>query len=86
MLRGFGKRVPLDQNVFAAKFILWIAAFRRVAMRLHAVMKIENLRGIAERRIDFLFRPDIKGAFGVLGFAVFEKTVGVLRGKESAFL
>ena len=55
MLRGLGDRMPFDQNIFAAKFILRIASFGRVSVRLHAVMKIENLRGIAERGVDFFF-------------------------------
>src|SRR5205823_9073626 len=77
MLRRLGDCVPLDQNIFAAKFILWIASFRGVAMRLHAVMKIENLGGITEGCVDFFFCPDIKRAFAVLRFAMLEKAVGV---------
>ncbi len=66
MLRGLRGRVPLDQNIFAAKFILRIAAFRRVSMRLHAIMKVKNLGGIAKRGVDLFFRPDIKRAFDTL--------------------
>src|SRR6266480_6729052 len=86
MLRRLGDGVPLDQNIFATKFILWIASFRGVAMRLHAVMKIENLGGITEGCVDFFFCPDIKRAFAVLRFAMLEKAIGVFRGKKSAFL
>ena len=36
MFRGLCNCVALDQNVFAAKLLLRIAALRGVAMRLHA--------------------------------------------------
>ena len=60
MLRRFRNRVALDQNIFAAEFVLRIASFRRVAVRLHAVMKFENLSGIAQRFVDFVFRSRCK--------------------------
>jgi hypothetical protein len=63
MLRRLCYRVPLDQNIFAAEFIVRIASLRRVAVRLHAVMEIENLSGITQCRVDFFFRPDIECAF-----------------------
>src|SRR6266403_2954838 len=43
VLRSLGKSVPLDQNILAAEFIVRIASFRRVTVRLDAVMKIKNL-------------------------------------------
>src|SRR6266436_5041438 len=66
-LRGLGNRVALDQDILAAKFVLRVAAFGRVAVRLHVVMKIEHLRRLAERGVDFLFRPDVERAFGIFG-------------------
>ena len=67
MLRGLNNRMPLDQDILTAKLVLWVAAFGRVAVRLHAVMKIEHLRGLAERGVDFLFRPNVERAFGGFG-------------------
>src|SRR5437667_2856919 len=67
MLRGLGHPMPLDQDILTAKFVLRVAAFGRVAVRLHAVMKIEYLRGLAERGVDFLFRPNVERAFGGFG-------------------
>src|SRR5438477_6475276 len=91
MLRGLGDRMPLDQYIFAAKFILWIASFRRISVRLHAVVKIENLRGVAERRVNFFFCPNVKRAFGVFPMAGvtapgYSWAVGIFGGKKSAFL
>src|SRR5947209_4037902 len=86
MLRGLGNRVALYQNVFAAEFILRVASFWRVAVGFDAVMKFEERRIVAERGLDFLFRPNIKRAFTVLRFPVFEKAVGVLGRKKPAIL
>ena len=69
MLCRFRNGVTLDQNIFAAEFILRIAPFRRISVRLNTVMKIENLGGIAQRCVDLLFRPDIECAFGRLRVA-----------------
>ena len=55
VLRGLCDRMALNQNIFAAEFILRIAPFRRISMGLHAIMKIENLGDIPQRSIDFLF-------------------------------
>ena len=83
-------RVPLDQNIFAAKFILRVASFRRVAVRLHAIMEIENLSGIAERVVDFFFCPDVERAFGGLPLAGitdpgYNRAVGIFGGEKAAF-
>ena len=43
-----------------------VASFRCVAVRLDAVMKIENLGRISECIVDFFFCPDIERAFGGL--------------------
>src|SRR5439155_23935656 len=51
-LRGLGNRVALDQDVLAAKFVLRVAAFGRVAVWLHAVVKIEHLGSVAQRGVD----------------------------------
>ena len=85
MFRRFGNRVALDQNIFAAKFILRIASFRRVTVRLHSVVKFKHRRLIAERGVDLFIGPNIKRAFAVLGFPMFEKTVRIFGGKNSAF-
>src|SRR6476660_6958011 len=66
MQSGLGNCVALDQNVFTAEFIVRIASFRRVAVRLDAVMEIENLGRISECIVDLFFRPNIEGAFGGL--------------------
>ena len=91
MLCGFRNRVTLNQNIFAAEFILRIAPFRRVSVRLNAVMEIENLGGIAERGIDLFFRPDVECAFGGLRVAAvsirgYNGTVGIFGRKKAAFL
>src|SRR5437667_12184422 len=65
-LRGLGNRVALDQDIFAAKFVLRVAAFGRVAVRLHAVMKIEHLRRLAQRGVDFFLSPNVESAFAFL--------------------
>src|SRR5205823_9848226 len=90
MLRGLCNRVAFDQNVFATELVLWIASFRRVAVRLHAVMEIKNLSSIAQRIVDLFFCPDIKGAFGCLPVAGIVdpgyNTVGIFSREKSAFL
>ena len=90
MLRGLGDRVPLDQYIFAAKFVLRIASFRRVAVRLHAVVKIEKLGSVTDRRVDLLFRPYVKRAFGLPVAGILDPgyngAVSVLRREISAFL
>ncbi len=68
---------------------MWVASFRRVAVRLHAVMEIENLSGIANRFVDFLFRPDVENAFGGLPVTGITdpgySAVGIFGGEKSAF-
>ena len=66
MLGGLRDRVAFDQNIFATEFIVRIASFRRVAVRLHAVMEIENFSGIADRCVDFFFSPNIERTFSGL--------------------
>src|SRR5205814_2835145 len=68
VFRSLQNGVPFDEDVFAAEFIMGIASFRCVAVRLHAVMEIENLTGIAEHIVDFFSCPDVESAF--LGLAV----------------
>ena len=63
MLRRFRNRVTLNQNIFTAEFILRIAAFRRISVRLNPVMEVKMSAAFAQRCIDLLFRPDIKCAF-----------------------
>src|SRR5579864_9263682 len=84
MLRCFANRVPLDENIFAAKFVVGIAAFRRVAMRLNTEMKFENVGIAPECIVDLLLRPNVKRSLSVIGFAMFDQAVGVFRGKEAA--
>src|SRR5437667_3853050 len=84
-------RMAFNQNIFAAEFIMRIASFRRVAVSLHAVVKIENLSGIAKRFVDFFFAPDVERAFGgllVTGITDpgYNWAVGVFGGEEAAFL
>ena len=59
-----------------------IASVRGVAVRLDAVMEIENLRRISQRIIDLLFRPDIECALGGFGMTAVSargyRAVGVL--------
>ena len=91
MLRGLCNRVAFDQNVFATELVLWIASFRRVAVRLHAVMEIKNLSSIAQRIVDLFFCPDVKGAFLCLHVAAvsarsYNGAVGIFSGEEAAFL
>ena len=57
-------RMAFDQNIFAAELIVRITSFGRVAVRLHGVMEIKNLSGIAECVVDFFFCPDVESAFG----------------------
>jgi hypothetical protein len=38
---------------------------RDIAVRLDAVMIIENAGGRSERRVDFLLAPDIESALGL---------------------
>src|SRR6267378_8377063 len=83
--------MTLNQDVFAAEFILGIASFRRVSVCLHAVMEIENLSGITKRSVDLFFRPDIECALLGLCVAVvvargYKGAIGVFGGEESAFL
>src|SRR4029450_832847 len=49
-------------------------------------MKIKDLDGIAKRRVDLFFRPNIERAFSMFRFAMLKKAVGVFGGKISAFL
>ena len=84
-------RVTLDQNIFTAEFIVRIASFRRVSMRLHAVMEIENLSGIAKRFVDVFLCPNVERAFGGLAVpgiadAGCNWAVCIFGGKKSAFL
>src|SRR6266496_3447111 len=73
-------------NCFAVSaFVLWIASFRRVSMRLHAIVEIENLSGVAKRRVALFFRPNIERAFSMFRFAMLKKAVGVFGRKKSAF-
>ncbi len=46
-----------------SKFSLRIAPLRRVALRLDAVLVIEELGVLPERLVDFLLRPNVKRAF-----------------------
>jgi hypothetical protein len=82
MPSGLTNRASLDQNVFSAEFIVRIASFRRVTVRLDAVMKIENLGRISERIVDLFFCPDIECAFGGFDMAAVSargyRAVGVL--------
>ena len=39
MLGGLGDAMPFDQDILAAELALRIAARRRVAVRLHAIME-----------------------------------------------
>ena len=64
LLSGICYRATFDQNIFATEFIVRIASLGRVAVRLHAVMEIENLSGVAKCVVDFFFCPDVKRAFG----------------------
>jgi len=79
MLRRLGKRVSLNQNIFAAKFILRVAPFRRVTVRLDAEVKLAYCGVGTEGVVDLFFRPDIKRALAVLRPSVLEKAVRVLR-------
>ena len=90
-------RVAFDQNIFAAEFIVRIASLGRVAVRLHTVMEIENLSGVAERIVDFFFCPDIErtfGSFAVAGSpsqlggqsAGYNRAVGIFGGEKAAIL
>src|SRR5438132_11664881 len=83
MLRGLGDCMLLDQNIFTAKFILWIAALRRIAMRLHAIMKIEYLSGVTKCRINLFLSPDIECAFSDPGY---NWAIGIFCREKSAFL
>src|SRR5437773_9613661 len=89
MLSGIRNRVAFDQNIFAAEFIVRIASFRRVAVRLHTVMEIKNLASIAQRIVDFSFCPDIERAFGGVGMTKiadpsYDRAVGIFGGEKSA--
>src|SRR5436190_15239719 len=91
MVGRLGNRVPLNQNILAAEFVLGIAPLRGIAVCLHAVMKIKNLRGIAKRCIDFFFCPNVKRTFGVFPMAGltapgYSWTISIFSGKKSAFL
>src|SRR5690348_5998093 len=82
--------MAFDQNIFATEFIVRITSFWRVAMRLYAEMKIENLSSVAESIVDFFLCPDVKSAFGSLGVAEIGRAhysaIGVFGGKKSTFL
>jgi hypothetical protein len=89
--RCLRNRVALDQNIFTAEFIVRIASLGRVAVRLHTVVKVKNLSGIADRVVDFFLRPDVKRAFGglrVTGITDpgYKGAIGVFGGEEAAFL
>src|SRR5436853_6860091 len=73
MLCALRDRMPLYQNVLATKFILRIAAFRRIPMRLNAEMIFEDRGVVTERAVNFLFGPNIEGAFAVLGLALLDQ-------------
>src|SRR5213078_1482339 len=81
---AFRKRVPLDQNIFPAEFILRVAALRRIAVWLDAVMEFEQPGVSAKRIIDLFFGPIVKGTFAMLGLAEFEMTVCVFGREEAA--
>src|SRR6516225_8312194 len=90
MLSSFLDRAAFDQNIFATEFILRIASFRRIPVCLHAIMKIENLRGITERCVDLFFRPDVEYALFCFDMAPisargYNGAVGVFGGEEPAF-
>ena len=74
--------MPLNQNIFATKLTLRVAAHRCVAIRLDAVMEIEYLRCLPERGVDLLLRPNIKCSFGMLRLSVFNQAVGIFGGKN----
>src|ERR1700737_105015 len=85
-----GNGMPFDQNVFAAKFPLWIAAIRCVAVRLNTVVKLERLGIGTERIVDLFFSPNVERSLGGLGMVGvtdpgYNGAVRVLGGKESAF-
>src|SRR6266581_7211533 len=79
MLRRLGNRVALTQNILATEFILRIASFRRVTVRLDTVVKLEYCGVGTEGVVDLFFHPNIKRALAVLRLSVFEKAVRVLR-------
>ena len=62
MLRGLGHRLQLDQDVLAGELAVRIAAGRHVAVRLHAIMEIENLGRRSERGVELFLAPDIERA------------------------
>ena len=66
MFRRFGEALPFVENVFAPKFPLRIAPFGRVSALFDAILIIEKFGVLAERVIDFLFRPNVEGTFGFL--------------------
>ena len=76
-----------NQDVLARKFPVRIAAGRRVAVRLHAVVVIENLRASSPSAlIDLLLRPNVERAFARAPVSpVLDQAVGIFRGIESAF-
>ena len=63
MLSGVCYRAAFDQNILAAELIMRITSLGRVAVRLHAVMEIKNLSGIAECVVDFSLCPDVERPF-----------------------
>src|SRR5262249_21281652 len=83
--------VAFDQNVFAPEFIVRIASFWSVAVRLHTVMEIKNLSRIAECIVDFFFCPDVERAFGSFPMAGiadpgYNRAVSIFGGEEAALL
>src|SRR5437763_16114254 len=86
MLRGLGNRVTPDQNILATKFVLRIAAFGRIAVRLNSVVKFKCGGIVAERGVDLFIGPNIECAFAVLGISVLEKAVRILGGKVSVVI
>src|SRR5882724_7099923 len=68
-----------------------VASFWCVAVRLNAIMKIKNLCGITQRCVDFLFRPDVEGAFcglAVAGIADpgYNGAISIFGREKAAFL
>ena len=72
-LRGLGNREALDERVLAVEFAQRVAAHRCVAVGLDAVEAVEQRGIVAEQRFNFRLRPDVEGAFAMLGLAVLEE-------------
>ena len=78
--------MPLNKNVFAAKFVVRIAPFGGVAVRLNAKMIFENGGIAAESVINLFLSPNVKRTFSVIGFTGFDQAVSILRRKKTALL